>query len=334
MRLSRLSALVTVLLAISSACSGGNAPTPATPTHGPVVSSTATALRASPALALPAGTPTLAPPANQTPPPATPPPSPTEAGGSACASVDGLPDRGCTPGVVDPRVTQDNIDQTICVSGYTKTVRPPTSYTTPLKIDQMALYGWTGSTADYEEDHLIPLEVGGHPTDPKNLWPEPYNVPNGARQKDKVENLLHSQVCSGQMTLADAQNLIATNWEAVEGGGPADIMPSSSDEEDTPTPAAQQAPPGTLQFVSVTSPVSRGGSATVVVQTSPAASCTIVVTYKSGPSSAQGLGPKQAGADGQVSWTWMVGSRTTPGDWPITVTCGGQTIETTFTVTG
>jgi hypothetical protein len=200
----------------------------------------------------------------------------------------------------------------------------------------MALYGWSGPTSDYEEDHLIPLEVGGHPTDPKNLWPEPYNVPNGARQKDKVENLLHSRVCSGQMTLADAQNLIGSNWEAVEGGATADTTPSSSDEEDTPTPVAQlvpAAPSGTLQFVSVTSPVSRGGSATVVVQTSPAASCTIVVTYKSGPSSAQGLGPKQAGADGQVSWTWTVGSRTTPGDWPISVTCGGQTIETSFTVT-
>ena len=318
----RLSLLLTVplavLLAVSSACSGGNPPTPTTPTPAPIVSSTATAVPAGSATALPGGTPTVAPS----------PPSETPA--TACASANGLPDRNCTPGAVDPRVTQDNIGQTICVSGYTKTVRPPTSYTTPLKIKQMALYGWTGSTSDYEEDHLIPLEVGGHPTDPKNLWPEPYNVPNGARKKDKVENLLHSRVCSGQMTLVDAQNQIATNWEAVEGGATADITPSGSDEEDTPTPAAQQAP----QFVSVTSPVSRGGSATAVVQASPGASCTIVVTYKSGPSSAQGLGPKQAGADGQVSWTWTVGSRTTPGDWPITVTCGGQTIETSFTVTG
>lgn len=83
----------------------------------------------------------------------------------------------------------------------------------------MAAYGWTGTTADYEEDHLIPLEVGGNPTDPNNLWPEPYAEPNGARDKDKVENSLHDRVCSGQMTLADAQGLIATNWEAVSAGG-------------------------------------------------------------------------------------------------------------------
>jgi len=58
-----------------------------------------------------------------------------------------------------------------------------------------------GSTSNYEEDHLIPLEVGGNPTDPNNLWPEPYAEPNGARDKDKVENFLHDEVCSGQMTL-------------------------------------------------------------------------------------------------------------------------------------
>ena len=151
--------------------------------------------------------------------------------------MDGLPDRACTPGAIDPRVTQDNIGETICVSGYTTTVRPPTSYTTPLKVKQMAAYGWTGTTSDYEEDHLIPLEVGGNPTDPNNLWPEPYAEPNGARDKDKVENLLHSRVCSGQMTLADAQQLVASNWEALEGGVPADTTPSDSDEEGSPAAA-------------------------------------------------------------------------------------------------
>ena len=170
-------------------------------------------------------------------PTATTLPATPAAGVSTCVSLNGLPDRNCTPGAIDPRVTQDNIQQTICVSGYTKTVRPSTSYTTPLKVRQMALYGWTGTTSDYEEDHLISLELGGNPTDEKNLWPEPYNIPNGARAKDKVENLLHAQVCAGQMTLADAQTLIATNWLAVGGGttNPAQALPpSDSDDEDSP----------------------------------------------------------------------------------------------------
>ena len=89
----------------------------------------------------------------------------------------------------------------------------------------------------------------------------------------------------------------------------------------------------TTEFVSVTSPVSHGSTATVMVQTAPGAQCSITVIYKSGPSEAQGLGSKQADSSGRVSWTWKVGTRTTPGEWPIIVTCEGQTIQTTFRVT-
>jgi hypothetical protein len=71
---------------------------------------------------------------------------------------------------------------------------------------------------DYEEDHLIPLELGGNPTDPKNLWPEPYeaSIPDGgARFKDKVESYLHKQVCEGSLNLEEAQREIATDWYSV-----------------------------------------------------------------------------------------------------------------------
>jgi len=133
-----------------------------------------------------------------------------------CQSVDGLPDRACTPGVADPRVTQDNILETICVSGYTKKVRPPTLYTNALKRRQIGEYGYADTNpADYEEDHLIPLELGGHPTDPRNLWPEPLHDPaHPAGAKDDIENSLHNKVCSGLMTLVAAQTAVATNWES------------------------------------------------------------------------------------------------------------------------
>ncbi len=133
---------------------------------------------------------------------------------SNCASVNGLPDKDCTPGDIDPKVTQDNIGQTICVSGYTKTVRPSVSYTNNLKIKQIQEYGYQDTNLkDYEEDHLISLELGGNPTSESNLWPEPYNVTNNAREKDKVENYLHDQVCSGKIILKEAQFKIANNWE-------------------------------------------------------------------------------------------------------------------------
>jgi len=109
------------------------------------------------------------------------------------------------PGLTNPAVTQATIDQTICVRGWTKTVRPPSSYTTKLKLIQLRDAGLHGEASDYEEDHMIPLELGGHPTDPRNLWAEPWDGPNGAHAKDKIENKLHRKVCKGQMTLEEAR---------------------------------------------------------------------------------------------------------------------------------
>jgi len=107
-----------------------------------------------------------------------------------------------TPGVLNPDVRQATIATTICVQGWTRTVRPPTDYTNALKLRQMRVYGETGSPSGYQEDHLISLELGGHPTDPRNLWPEPY--PRAA-QVDVIENEWNNQVCSGSLTLAQAQ---------------------------------------------------------------------------------------------------------------------------------
>ncbi len=154
--------------------------------------------------------------------PSPPPPSPTAAiindtpGPGQCHAFNDLPDPACTPGAIDQRVTQTNIRATICVSGYTRTVRPPTSYTNPLKLRQMGQYGFSGSPSNYEEDHLIPLELGGHPTDPRNLWPEPGASPN---LKDRFKNELHAAVCAGRVTLAEAQRVMATDLAPGRGAG-------------------------------------------------------------------------------------------------------------------
>jgi micrococcal nuclease len=75
-----------------------------------------------------------------------------------------------------------------------------------------------------------------------------------------------------------------------------------------------------------------GNDATVSAVAAAKASCSITVEYKSGPSKAGDLTPKIADADGKVSWTWKVGTRTTPGKWPVTIACGKQTVKTTVTV--
>lgn len=128
---------------------------------------------------------------------------------------DPLPDPHCTPGAIDPQVTQADIGSTICSSGFTSTIRPPESVTEPEKDASAAAYGYTGSLHVAEYDHLIPLELGGDPNDPANLWVEPPDNPNAtsfANTKDQLEDRLNSLVCSGQLSLAVAQGAIASNW--------------------------------------------------------------------------------------------------------------------------
>ena len=107
-----------------------------------------------------------------------------------------------TPGVLNAAVTQDTVAATICRTGWTRTIRPPTDYTNGLKRRQLREYGLHGPLSAYQEDHLISLELGGDPTDPRNLWPEPYPR---ASAMDAIENELNARVCSGDLSLADAQ---------------------------------------------------------------------------------------------------------------------------------
>jgi len=127
----------------------------------------------------------------------------------------GLQNLLVTPGAVNPSVSQSNIYSTICVSGYTTTIRPPVSYTNRLKYSQLdSGYNYRGDTSahDYEEDHLVPLEVGGNPSSVKNLWPQPWLVTWNAGKKDQLENKIHSLVCSGALTLAEGQKVFMINW--------------------------------------------------------------------------------------------------------------------------
>jgi len=123
-----------------------------------------------------------------------------------------------TPGVRDPNVTKGNIQTTICVAGYTETVRPHLPVTNAIKRKQIAAFGYSDKKmADYEEDHLISLEIGGSPADERNLWPEHYSGKWGARTKDILESELHRRVCSAannpdHISLAEAQRAMADNW--------------------------------------------------------------------------------------------------------------------------
>ena len=148
------------------------------------------------------------------------------------------PRRELSPGAIDPRVTQANIDSTICVSGYTATVRPSTSYTSKVKLQQLANYGYDQTASRFELDHVVPLELGGAPFAVDNLWPEPLErsglVPDGwgAETKDQFENYLHRAVCAHRVLLADAQRQMASHWiAAAEAAG----LPAGSAATSTTT---------------------------------------------------------------------------------------------------
>lgn len=129
-----------------------------------------------------------------------------------CHAVDGKADRHCTPGALNPAVTQDTIHQTICIKGWTATVRPPVSYTDALKRKQMLQYGDTGPLAGFEEDHFEPLEAGGSPTDPQNSWPQPRTGLHPAAEKDAMENAVHAAICANRITLKQGQDQILARW--------------------------------------------------------------------------------------------------------------------------
>jgi hypothetical protein len=114
-------------------------------------------------------------------------------------------------------VTQATIGSTICRSGYASSIRPPESVTEPEKAASARAYGYSGPFSTAEYDHLVPLELGGDPNDPANLWVEPNDNPNATstfNSKDVLENRLNALVCSGQLTQAAAQDAIASNWVA------------------------------------------------------------------------------------------------------------------------
>jgi cytochrome c-type biogenesis protein CcmH/NrfF len=120
-----------------------------------------------------------------------------------------------THGALDPSVTSQTIQTTICISHYTDTVRPPASYTNPIKRRLMedVLIGWSHAS-EYELDYIIPLGVGGAPRAEENLQLLPLEGTDGAKRKNRIEKKLQCLVCSGQLPLAVAQAEVADNWQA------------------------------------------------------------------------------------------------------------------------
>lgn len=193
-----------------------------------------------------------------------------------------LPDPHCTPGALNPAVDQADIHSTICVTGYSESIRPSEGITEPEKIASLATYGDPDSPGSYEYDHLVPLELGGAANDPRNLWPEPGATPN---PKDSLENRLHDLVCAGELSLASAQRSIAANWisayRAYIGvpGGQSTVQATAPPPPPPPPPSSNKPVLSCTATMSNSSP--RQYSTTdVIVHTAPGAGVDTVAHYK------------------------------------------------------
>jgi hypothetical protein len=116
--------------------------------------------------------------------------------------------------VLNPDVTPKTIKSTICVAGYTASIRPSSSYTNKIKKALLVKSGLnTAYIKEYELDHTIPLALGGAARNPANLKLQSWNGADSARKKDVLETKLQCLVCSKTVTLRTAQKAIYTNWQ-------------------------------------------------------------------------------------------------------------------------
>lgn len=111
---------------------------------------------------------------------------------------------------LNPMVTQQSIDKTVCIHGWTKTVRPPVAYTGSLKRRMMEDFGVPPEgESEIKLDHKIPLALGGSPDSPDNFMLQPDDE---SRDKDRVEVCLARMVCAGKISLDEARIAIWDNW--------------------------------------------------------------------------------------------------------------------------
>ena len=146
--------------------------------------------------------------------------------GDASAAAPNLPDHSHTPGASDPTITNSNYRATLCADDTGKKYhttdekRPNSDYTTALKKRQLTDWKYADKkVGDYEEDHLISLELGGDDSAEANLWPEPYGGRWGARVKDTLEGELGKRIClkatdSDYITLTEARRAVSGDWIA------------------------------------------------------------------------------------------------------------------------
>jgi hypothetical protein len=122
-------------------------------------------------------------------------------------------------GMLDERVTQQSIGETICRPGYTDAVAPPFDEWLAKKDQMLAERGIdTDDGVAFALDRRVPLVLGGSPDAPANLGLLPWAGRDGERRKARAAVMLKRCVCEGKLSLAEAQAAIVGNWPAIYSG--------------------------------------------------------------------------------------------------------------------
>jgi len=135
-----------------------------------------------------------------------------------------LPDLTTTPGAVDQEIVADTsgtqhiidgIEKNICAKDFrAKAIRATIKNFAGLKKKACVEYGIDKCDASVEGDHLISIELGGCKNCLTNIWPQPMDQ---AKIKDhKIEDVLPDLVCSGKITLPEAQSCVSQDWVACQ----------------------------------------------------------------------------------------------------------------------
>ena len=123
-----------------------------------------------------------------------------------------LPDRRRTPGAIDPAISQANIASTICDPDFLAARSPRPSWTAAARRRLAGILFPGQSPENFALDQLVPISLGGAPTDARNLWLQTWTGEQSAARKDALEQELHRMVCDHRLSLISAQQMVARDW--------------------------------------------------------------------------------------------------------------------------
>jgi len=135
---------------------------------------------------------------------------------AACSSAPSHPaPQPVTAEMLNPAVTPENVQKTVCVPAYAASVLPPEAQLRRLQLEMMQRSGIDQAlAASYVLDHRIPVALGGHPTNAANLQLLEQRGERGAQRKQALERRLWLKVCESKMGLGEAQAAIYPDWTA------------------------------------------------------------------------------------------------------------------------